>query len=443
MLRRFVRPAIALLGVSLPIVIAADEPKPVEGSLEVGKGTYKLQHVVAYETKDDNDDDDGRISVIASDRRIPIDQIKKTLRENEGSDERLFLLQPYVRVVFRKTGEVESGNAWADNSSFSTNGDALTGKVQIENGRARGQAKLALPPSRDFKQNFQIRFDVALGLDGPPKAAAKPAAPVKPSVSGTFTGNGKPAKLAFVSARPGEPFNDKPSIVLVFTEKDHSKDPRPDIRASFGEFGSALVISLHEDGGIFGCQVTHAAHAKQGFSSLGNIRTPSFDVGEGRVEGQIQTDGEVNTFGEKWQVDLKFVAPYAAPAPKPQAGAAAGKGSGDNPQPGGSKGDSAKPAAAVNVRDLPFPKDATDIEYKELVEQITFTSATAVQALASDLSKKLASQGWKGDGADLITPQSSILNRTRGKATLTIMLKPSGKGSQATVFADGLEWGEK
>ena len=34
--------------------------------------------------------------------------------------------------------------------------------------------------------------------------AAKPAGPVKPSVTGTFKGNGKPAKLAFVSARPGE-----------------------------------------------------------------------------------------------------------------------------------------------------------------------------------------------------------------------------------------------
>ena len=96
-----------------------------------------------------------------------------------------------------------------------------------------------------------------------------PAANVKPSVTGVFKGNGKEAKLAHVSAHWREPFSDKPSMVLVFTEKDHSKDKKPDFNAAFGKFGSALIISLHEDGGIFGCQVVHSAHYKQGFSSIG------------------------------------------------------------------------------------------------------------------------------------------------------------------------------
>ena len=60
-----------------------------------------------------------------------------------------------------------------------------------------------------------------------------PAANVKPSVTGMFKGNGKEAKLAYVSAHWREPFNDKPSIVLVFTEKDHSKDKKPDFNAAF------------------------------------------------------------------------------------------------------------------------------------------------------------------------------------------------------------------
>ena len=95
---------------------------------------------------------------------------------------------------------------------------------------------------------------------------------MKPSVTGTFKGNGKEAKISFVSAHWREPFNDKPSIVLVFTEKDHSKDNKPDFNAAFEKFGSALIISLHEDGGIFGCQVVHSAISKKGFSSTGQIQ---------------------------------------------------------------------------------------------------------------------------------------------------------------------------
>src|ERR1043165_9038816 len=38
-------------------------------------------------------------------------------------------------------------------------------------------------------------------------------------VSGVFKGNGKEAKLAYASARKGEPFADKPTTVLTFTEK--------------------------------------------------------------------------------------------------------------------------------------------------------------------------------------------------------------------------------
>ena len=46
-----------------------------------------------------------------------------------------------------------------------------------------------------------------------------------------FKGNGKEAKIAYVSAHWQEPFSDKPSIMLVFTEKDHSKDKKPDFNA--------------------------------------------------------------------------------------------------------------------------------------------------------------------------------------------------------------------
>src|SRR5262249_42903650 len=122
-----------------------------------------------------------------------------------------------------------------------------------------------------------------------------------------------PAKLAFVTARPGEPFAGKPSILLVFTEKNQSKEKQPEVKAARGELGSALVISLTEGGRIFGCQVIHSAHGKIPFNAIGSIRTSCVEGGDGRVEGEIQTDGEVKTSGKTWEVDLKFVAPLKAP----------------------------------------------------------------------------------------------------------------------------------
>jgi hypothetical protein len=137
-------------------------------------------------------------------------------------------------------------------------------------------------------------------------AFGSPLLAADPPVSGTFTGDGKEAKLMYVSAHKGEPLSDKPTIRLVFTEKDHSKEPKPYIRAGFGYFGSALIITVHPDGSIVGCEVAHTAHEKSGFSSLGSIAMSDFKSAEGKLSGKIKTDGEVETFKQKWKVDIKF-----------------------------------------------------------------------------------------------------------------------------------------
>jgi len=129
-----------------------------------------------------------------------------------------------------------------------------------------------------------------------------------PPVSGVFKGNGQEAKLAYVSASKGEPFADKPTIVIVFTEKDHSKDKKPRTGAMFGKYGSALIITVYEDGKIVGCQVAHAAHQKGTFNSIGTIKMSDFKLEGGKIQGKLSTGGEAETFGQKWEVDLKFQA---------------------------------------------------------------------------------------------------------------------------------------
>lgn len=129
------------------------------------------------------------------------------------------------------------------------------------------------------------------------------------SVSGKFTGNGNEAKLAFISASKGEPFSDKPTIQIIMTEKDHAKEKRAAFKAGFGDFGSALIITIFHDGKIIGCEVAHSAHERKPFSSVGNIEMTDFKMADGKISGKIATKGEIDTFRQKWEVNLEFKTP--------------------------------------------------------------------------------------------------------------------------------------
>ncbi len=126
-------------------------------------------------------------------------------------------------------------------------------------------------------------------------------------VKGTFAGDGKPATLAFVSAQKGEPFSDKETVTLVFTEKDHSKEKKPEMKAAFGDFDSALLITIFPDTGkIVGCDVAHAAHQKKPFSAIGSIEMKNFKNEGGVLSGRIATEGKVETFKQTWEADITF-----------------------------------------------------------------------------------------------------------------------------------------
>jgi hypothetical protein len=276
--------------------------------------------------------------------------------------------------------------------------------------------------------------------------AAKANDPEKPGVMGTFKGNGKPAKLAFVSVRRGEPFADKPTLVVVFTEKDHSREKKPEIKAGFGDFGSALIITAYDDGKIVGCEVAHAAHDKKPFSSIGDVATNGFKVGDGRVEGRVSSGGEQKTFGQTWEIDIQFAAPFSEAPSKTTTDAVPSKKKtrltpeinvpADKPEPKKDTG------PRLNVQALPLPNDATNVEHKKLVQQITCRSSSPVRSVASELTKKLADQGWARGRSDLVTAKSASLKRTRGEATLTIMVKAADDGSHLVIFTKGLDWEE-
>jgi hypothetical protein len=125
-------------------------------------------------------------------------------------------------------------------------------------------------------------------------------------VSGIFKGNDQPAKLSFVSAQKGTPVGGKETIKLVFTEKDHSRDERPDLKALFGDYGSALLIGIQPAGKVLTCDVAHEALKQKPISSPASVKMSEFKNLGGRISGKIATDGKAEAFGQTWEVNLTF-----------------------------------------------------------------------------------------------------------------------------------------
>ncbi len=440
---------------ALTLFAQQETTKANEGTLMLEKKNYPLKHALAYETTLDNEP---AVAVVLSGQAVSNEKLKEAKEaEKDGGDGNFN--RPYLKLVFNKMGELKRWSAGAGGTMLSRGSGGVTAELKLQNGRAMGKARQSNETDEMFPNSFDVHFDVALlgAGDSLPALTAKkrgPAANVKPSMTGVFKGNGKEAKLAYVSAHWREPFSDKPSMDLVFTEKDHSKDKKPDFNAAFGRFGSALIISVHEDGEIFGCQVVHSAHKRQGFSSIGSIHMNDFTFENGKVEGELTTDGQVDTFGETWEVKTKFVAPlgeiakeFQVPESKKEEKAASIE-STEKPATTDSDDDDnvdddavAQPkAAGVNVKDLALTNDATDVEYKALVEHLSFKSKANVKKVCAELAANLKAQGWTNDGRDLVQPQSSILKRKRGKASLTIFVKPENGGSEVKMFTEGLSW---
>src|SRR6266496_654861 len=437
-------------------LFAQEGPKPPnggEGTLMLEDKNYPLTHALAYETTINEED---AIAVVLSGQAVSSEDLKKSQQAEKDGGFADFK-RPFLVLDFAKTGELKFWSAAAGGTSIGRRGAGkATGELKLQDGRVSGKASQPRDTEGMFPTAFDVRFDVALlrageSLPATVKKKPGPAANVKPSMTGLFKGNGKEAKLAHVSAHWREPFSDQPSMVVVFTEKDHSKDKKPDFNAGFGKFGSALIISLHEDGDIFGCQVVHTAHQKQGFSSIGSIKTNNFKFEDGKVEGELTTDGQVDTFGETWEVNLKFLAPLGeipkefqvADSKKPEEDAT------DEPEITKlttKLSEKAAPEPAKderNVKDLALTKDASDVEYNQLVEHVLFKSKTNVKSVCAELAANLKAQGWTKDGSDLVTAASSILKRKRGDAELTIFVKPESGGSQVQIFTEGLYWDEK
>ena len=126
---------------------------------------------------------------------------------------------------------------------------------------------------------------------------------------GTFKANGKDAKLSHVLAKKGDDFDGNPTITLVFSEKDGSKEAKPDLSAMFGELGDAFVVNVMNEKGtydIIGSQLIHSALKHSGASVTGVFEIKEVSTANGELSGHILTKPNTTVFDEPLAIDLRF-----------------------------------------------------------------------------------------------------------------------------------------
>ncbi len=423
----------AIIVVMLCPEIASAQASANQANLNIEGRRIVFKNVVAVRGKSNGE---GRIIVLATGQQVSAAVVKavqdKDAEDNVDGD----VQQPYLKAVFQEDGALRVVIGRGGNSSFGERGAPLEGQATVANGRIRGAVKLI--KTGDFAKEIDFNFDAPIDAELKVAGPEKLDPPVTPTLNGKYVGNGKASAMKFVSVEEHEAFNGQEAVTLIFTEKDHRAAKKPSFDASFGKFGSALVLNVHRDGGIFGCQVSHSALAKKGFTSLGQIHMVEFEIAGGNVMGQVSTGGMLEFFGDKWEVDLKFAAPL--PEKLRNAPAALPKPAASEPRESTKNAPRAPAGPRIAARKLPLPNDATDVQFKQLVQHIQFSSALPVEAVAKEFSSKLKEQGWKEGGGSLLGKKNAILKREQGEAKLTIMIQPEATGSVVKVFTEGLDW---
>jgi hypothetical protein len=261
-------------------------------------------------------------------------------------------------------------------------------------------------------------------------------------------------------------------------EKDGSDDSyfffEPQVKVKFDEKGKASYTFAYADGtsiNVGGTRLTGEAAVKEG-KVTGQAKLALDPEDKGRFKSQFEIKFSEPLLAAKLPAGKpdddkpetdEPAPPKTAKAKKAKAKQARSDDDDDVPQtvedaealakkllaealggddaPKGKKG-ADNPTEPVNVKELPLPKDASDVAYTKLVQQLTFKTESDVEATAATFAEGLKKQGWEKSGADLIGEKSAILKRKRGKAELTIFVSPSGEGSKVTMMTKGLSWEE-
>jgi hypothetical protein len=287
---------------------------------------------------------------------------------------------------------------------------------------------------------FVVSSVAALAAETPEADLGLPAPRAGESVGlASMTLNGKPFSFNQVVAYQTLQYG-KPALAVFFSDAPIAVD---ELKATllknggddgdFGEFQTRFKLLCSADGLPQNC-----SFYKDGLSvSLsGADWKGQFVIKAGRVRGKatlVSGDDPARRKSFDIRLDAQLI---TAPLPNQTASTTSTTPAADPSAP-----PAKKPVAGLAVKSLPMPADATEVEYKEIVGQISYKSRADVASLAALLARDLAAQGWTSeDDSDLVTPASAILSRKRGEAELTIFVKPAAGGSSVQIMSEGLQW---
>src|SRR6266446_2997637 len=98
------------------------------GALMLEKKNYPLKHALAYET---TIDDEQAIAVVLSGQAVSSEKLKEAQEaEKEGGD--VDFNRPFLKLVFKKTGELKRWSARAGGTMLSRGSDGTTGELKVQ-----------------------------------------------------------------------------------------------------------------------------------------------------------------------------------------------------------------------------------------------------------------------------------------------------------------------
>src|SRR4030095_2760186 len=151
---------VAILSATSAVMLFAQKgtTKAAEGTLMLDKKNYPLKHALAYDTTIDNEQ---AIVVVFSGQAVTGEKLKEAREaEKDGNDGDF--TRPYLKLVFKTTGELKYWSAAAGGTMFGRNSGNATGELELQDGRVIGKANQPNQTDSMIPSGFDVHFDVAL-----------------------------------------------------------------------------------------------------------------------------------------------------------------------------------------------------------------------------------------------------------------------------------------
>jgi hypothetical protein len=148
MTKRFIHLLSAIVAMEVMTIFAQEgTAKVAEGTLMLSNKTYQLAHAVAYES---TIDDENAVVTVLSGQPVSSETLKEARAAEKDGGEGDFK-RPYLKLIFKKTGELKYWSAAASGTQIGRHGGSgATVELKLTDGRAWAKRINRLRPTRCF-----------------------------------------------------------------------------------------------------------------------------------------------------------------------------------------------------------------------------------------------------------------------------------------------------